>query len=65
MRSRVATYYVEDPAHAMQLAQQLTKQNAPGLEPQLSVIFDPSWNEYLSLYAAVHRNDRRKEALVS
>ena len=65
MRSRVATYYVEDPAHAMQLAQQLAKQNAPGLEPQLSVIFDPSWNEYLSLYAAVHRNDRQQEALVS
>lgn len=65
MRSRVATYYVEDPAHALQLARQLAQQNVPELEAELSVIFDPSWNEYLSLYAAIHRNDRREEGYVS
>lgn len=64
-RARVATYYVEDPAHAVQLARRLGKQHVPGLEAELSVIFDPSWNEYLSLYAAIHRNDRPEEVSVS
>ena len=65
MSARVATYYVEDPAHAVQLAAQLGRQHVPGLEGELSVSFDPSWNEFLSLYAAIHRNDRPEEVLAS
>jgi hypothetical protein len=37
----------------------------PELEGELSVSFDPSWNEFLSLYAAIHRNDRPEEVLAS
>lgn len=32
MSARVATYYVEDPAHAVQLAGQLGRQHVPDLE---------------------------------
>lgn len=65
MRSRVALYYVEDPESVMHLAQQLSQQHAPMHEPQMMVMFDPSWNEYLSLYTAIHRHDRREEVLAS
>lgn len=65
MRSRVALYYVEDPESVMHLAQQFSQQHAPMHEPQMMVMFDPSWNEYLSLYTAIHRHDRREEVLAS
>lgn len=65
LSSRVAAYYVEDLAHAVQLARQLGKQHVPNLEPEMEVSFDPSWNEFLSLYAAIHRNDRPEEAPLS
>jgi hypothetical protein len=57
MNSRVAAFYVDDAAYATVLAQQLGAQNAPDLQAQLSVSYDPAWNEYLSLYAAIHRQD--------
>ena len=44
---------------------QLGRQHVPELEGELSVSFDPSWNEFLSLYAAIHRNDRPEEVLAS
>lgn len=57
MSSRVAAFYVDEPVYAAQLAQQLAAQHAPGLEAELDLSFDPAWNEYLSLYAAIHRQD--------
>ena len=57
MNSRVAAFYVDDAAYATALAQQLGAQNAPDLQAELSVSYDPAWNEYLSLYAAIHRQD--------
>lgn len=55
MRTRSAAFYVDDPVYAVQLAKQLAERHLPGLEAELELSFDPSWNEYLSLYAAIHR----------
>ena len=57
MSSRVAAFYVDDAAYATALAEQLAARNAPGLQAELNVSYDPAWNEYLSLYAAIHRQD--------
>lgn len=57
MNTRVAAYYVDEPAYAEQLAHQLAAQHAPNIEAELSVSFDPSWNEYLPMYAAIHRQE--------
>lgn len=57
MCSRVAAFYVDDAADVEQLASRLAAQHAPGLLAELAVSFDPSWNEYLSLYSAIHRRD--------
>ena len=65
MSARVATYYVEAPVHAVQLAGQLGRQHVPELKGELSVSFDPAWNEFLSLYAAIYRKDRPEEVLSS
>lgn len=61
MQSRVAAFYVADPAEAVQLARRLAGQHAPDLEAELQVAYDPAWHEYLGLYAAIHRNDRQGE----
>ena len=55
MSTRVAAFYVDDPAHAQQLAQQLAAKHAKGIKAELNLSFDPAWNEYLSLYGAIHR----------
>ena len=52
MSARVAAYYVDNAAAAAQLAQQISRKHAASLEPEISVAFDPSWQEYLALYAA-------------
>ncbi|MBV8248193.1 MAG: hypothetical protein JO200_07045 [Comamonas sp.] len=61
MNSRLAAFYVEDPAQAAQLARRLGARHAPALDAELSLSFDPAWNEYLSLHAAIHRQDRGDE----
>ena len=54
MRSRVAGYYVVDVDSAKQLAARVSAQHAPNLKPDIAVTFDPSWQEYLAFYSAVH-----------
>lgn len=60
MSSRVAAYYVEDAEAAQQLAQRMSAAYAPGMgtpwSPEISIVFDPGWEEYLALYSAVNRN---------
>lgn len=56
MSSRVGAYYVDDAASARQLAERLSAQYAPDLKPEISTTFDPSWQEYLAFYSAVHPN---------
>ncbi|WP_370680872.1 hypothetical protein [Comamonas sp. GB3 AK4-5] len=58
MATRVAAFYVDDPAHALQWAERLEAEYAPQQAGQLQLRFDPSWREYLDLYAVIHRNDR-------
>lgn len=55
MSSRMAAYYADDPVHAQQLASRLAAEHAAGIAGELTVSFDPAWNEYLSLYGAIHR----------
>lgn len=55
MSSRVAAYYVDDPLHAQQQAEQLAAKHAGGIKAELNMSFDPAWNEYLSLFGAIHR----------
>lgn len=62
MQSRVAAFYVADPADAVQRAERIAARHAPGLEAELQVVFDPAWHEYLGLYSAIHRNRHAKEA---
>ena len=57
MSSRTAAYYADDPAYVQQLVSQFASQHAAGIEGELNVRFDPAWNEYLSLYGAIHRRD--------
>lgn len=57
MQSRTVAFYVDDPDYALQLAQQLGAEHAPGLQAQLHITYDPSWREYLGLYSAIHRNE--------
>ena len=52
MGSRVAGFYVEDAAAATRLAHQLAARHAPGLDEDISTMFDPAWQEYLALYGA-------------
>ena len=58
MAFRVAAFYVDDPEVATQLAQRLAAEHAPDLEAALALEYDPSWREYLGMYAAIHRQDR-------
>ena len=55
MSSRVAAYYVDDPVYAQQQAEKLAAQHAKGIKADLALSFDPAWNEYISLYGAIHR----------
>lgn len=57
MATRVAAFYVDDPAYALQLAERLGAEHAAQQGGELQLRFDPSWREYLGLYAAIHRND--------
>jgi hypothetical protein len=57
MATRTAVFYVDDPADALPLAERLGAEHAPAQPGQLQLRFDPSWREYLGLYAAIHRND--------
>ena len=59
MQSRVAAFYVDDPDVAAALARQLAAEHAPGLDAALALEYDPSWREYLGMYSAIHRHDRR------
>ena len=56
MSSRVAAYYVENAEAAEQLAQRMSAAHAPQLGAEITIAFDPGWEEYLALYNAVHRN---------
>ncbi|MEG2768390.1 MAG: hypothetical protein RR943_13105 [Comamonas sp.] len=58
MQWRTVAFYVDDPDYAMQLANRLGAEHAPGLKAELHVAYDPSWREYLGLYGAIHRNQR-------
>jgi hypothetical protein len=60
----VATYYVKTLPMRCNWPDSWAA-SMPELEGELSVSFDPSWNEFLSLYAAIHRNDRPEEVLAS
>ncbi|WP_353235991.1 hypothetical protein [Diaphorobacter ruginosibacter] len=57
MRSRTASFYVEDVEHATRLANELAAEYTPDLPGELTVAYDPSWREYLALYAAIHSRD--------
>lgn len=61
MGSRVAGFYVEDAAAATELAHQLAARHAPGLDEDISTMFDPAWQEYLALYSAVRPGARAAE----
>ncbi|MGE8319086.1 MAG: hypothetical protein ACN6O3_10095 [Comamonas sp.] len=61
MDTRVAGYYVEDAVAATELAHQLAARHAPGLDEDVSTMFDPAWQEYLALYSAVRPGVRAGE----
>ncbi len=53
MSARVAACYVSDAQAATALMQHLATQYAPAIEAQVAVAYDPAWQEFLGLYAAV------------
>lgn len=61
MSTRTAVFYVDDVAHASQLALRLGQENAPELRAELKVVYDPSWREFLALYGAIHAQDAASE----
>ena len=40
---------------------QLAARHAPGLDEDISTMFDPAWQEYLALYSAVRPGARAAE----
>lgn len=61
MQSRVAAFYVDEPAHAAQLARQMATEHAPALEAEVALAYDPAWREFLDMYGAIHRSRRPQE----
>ena len=61
MSSRVAAYYVENAEAAQQLAQRISAEYAPLLGAEITIAFDPGWEEYLALYNAINRNRHDEE----
>lgn len=49
----VSGFYVESPAAAVRQVQAAAQQYAPQLGVDVSTVFDPSWQEYCALYAAI------------
>ena len=49
----VSGFYVENPATALPQVHALAQQHAEALDVDMGTMFDPSWQEYCALYAAV------------